>query len=444
MSGEREWKDRYLESLDEIELKEEAWQKNDALFRECLTTTTAAAWGRSAELDALLRAFRLAVRDGEDIEKLLERARVAKDLVLREDPEESLQDEVNVLAEGYRHLLALLNAVDFPEDVQDRVNTLRLRLEHPRPDDTTSHLVQEMVTLVNALRAELLEEKQEYQGFLTDLSGRMELLQKGLASMLNVHAASSSAGRELQRGVSEELAGMRDRVDQATNLDALKQSVRSSLDTVENLFSKYVSAETARNAQIQEEISGLRSEVTQLRAETSNLARELADEHRRATTDGLTGLTNRAALDAGISKLLALWERHGRPLSVVMVDIDHFKSINDNFGHKTGDRVLQELAKRMTQVGRTSDILARYGGEEFVMVLPETDLEQAEKAAEKLRVLVERLRFHYEQKPVPVTLSAGVAQARKGEDAGSLIERADKTLYRAKHAGRNRVLTASG
>ncbi len=442
MAPERDWKSRYLESLDEIELKEKAWAHDATLYRECLTTATAAAWGRSAELDALLRAFRNAIRDGEDVEKLLKHAHGAKDLVLREDPEESLQDEVNVLAEGYRHLLALLNAVDFPADVQDRVATLRLRLERPRPDDTTGHLVQEMVTLVNALRAELLEEKLEYQGFLTDLSDRMELLQQRLSGMLAATDGATDASRKLQRGVSQQLAGMRESVDQATDLDSLKQSVRSSLDSVENLFGEFLALEEKRNSQAREEIMGLRGQVDHLRTETSNLARELADEHRKATTDGLTGLANRAALDAGLARLLALWERHQRPLSVVIVDVDHFKQINDNFGHKTGDRVLQELARRMQQVGRKSDILGRYGGEEFVMVLPETELQQAQVVAEKLRGLVQRLRFHYEQKPVPVTLSAGAAQVRTGEDPASLLERADRALYRAKHEGRNRVVLA--
>ncbi len=135
---------------------------------------------------------------------------------------------------------------------------------------------------------------------------------------------------------------------------------------------------------------------------------------------------------------LARAERHGRPLTLGILDVDHFKRINDRFGHPAGDRVLRILADLFRQQTRASDFLARFGGEEFMLVLPETSGPDALVVADKLRETVAQAHFHYRKQSVPVTLSCGLAQYRPGETLEQLYVRADAALYRAKEGGRNR------
>jgi len=155
-----------------------------------------------------------------------------------------------------------------------------------------------------------------------------------------------------------------------------------------------------------------------------------------ATTDPLTGLPNRRALDECLQAALAAAQRHGEPVSVALIDVDHFKRVNDRYGHAAGDRVLVQLGHRLAADLRASDRLGRWGGEEFLLVSGHTPLAAALELAERLRASVAGFSFGHGE---PVTVSVGVAQVRQGDDAERLLERADAALYRAKDAGRNRV-----
>ncbi len=160
-----------------------------------------------------------------------------------------------------------------------------------------------------------------------------------------------------------------------------------------------------------------------------------------ATRDGLTRLYNKKFFLDALEKEYSYCLRHRVPLSLVMFDIDHFKRINDTYGHPVGDHVLARVASRIDETIRAEDILARFGGEEFALLLREATREGALALAERLRRLVELSEFAYNGQPVRVTVSAGVATLDDGEhgDAQALVAAADRRLYRAKQAGRNRV-----
>jgi len=155
-----------------------------------------------------------------------------------------------------------------------------------------------------------------------------------------------------------------------------------------------------------------------------------------AIQDELTGLYNRRKLDESFEAEVSRAERYGRPLSVIMIDVDHFKAVNDTYGHPVGDTVLVETADRLLTALRTSDILGRWGGEEFLIICPETPFDTAVQ-------LAERLRNNYETNDFPeagrLTASFGVAAHHKGQRAPDILFHADEALYRAKKGGRNRV-----
>lgn len=180
------------------------------------------------------------------------------------------------------------------------------------------------------------------------------------------------------------------------------------------------------------------------RAERRTLQSE-ADRYRtHATTDPLTLALNRHGLEQRWSRLGgATGAASGDARALLVLDIDHFKRINDSCGHDTGDRVLQELAALLRRHLRATDWLVRWGGEEFVVLLPSVDSGEVERIAENLRMAVEAHSFG-ECVPAPVTVSVGVALHEPGEDFGALFKRADEALYQAKRSGRNRVVIAAG
>ncbi len=157
-------------------------------------------------------------------------------------------------------------------------------------------------------------------------------------------------------------------------------------------------------------------------------------------TDPLTGLCNRRALEESLSGEIARRDRHDEYFSVAIIDIDHFKKINDSLGHLTGDRIIKLVASQLDEEARQADVVARFGGEEFMIVMPKTDLDGATVAAERLR---QKIQLNCRQ-ITQVTVSVGVATVTAEDDAESVMTRADEALYRAKDDGRNCVRRHTG
>ncbi|MEW6431947.1 MAG: GGDEF domain-containing protein [Myxococcota bacterium] len=174
---------------------------------------------------------------------------------------------------------------------------------------------------------------------------------------------------------------------------------------------------------------------------SNNIEASYHDEiYRLTTVDGLTQVSNRRYFEDTLDRELSRCRRYHRSLSLVLVDVDHFKKINDTWGHLAGDAVLKEVATTIRSRIRREDVIARYGGEEFALLLPEIDLKGATAMAEKVRKLVEKHRFAFDGEQIPVTVSCGVAAlAKRTETGATLIKRADEKLYEAKDGGRNRV-----
>jgi two-component system, cell cycle response regulator len=175
------------------------------------------------------------------------------------------------------------------------------------------------------------------------------------------------------------------------------------------------------------------------RREQRSLEQRLQSAAQRAILDGLTGAHNRAFFDQHLHYHCELSARHRKFLSVIMLDLDHFKLVNDSFGHVVGDEVLRKLVGIIRVVTRSSDVLCRYGGEEFAILLPDTGKAEAVLVAERIRAAISDPE---QWKPLPSSLTASLGVATFGEDAASaaaLIETADQALYRAKQSGRNRV-----
>jgi diguanylate cyclase len=222
-------------------------------------------------------------------------------------------------------------------------------------------------------------------------------------------------------GASEKLSGAESREEVRSVVDTLVKSTREMRDT---------------NKALEERLALSRTEIT-------NLQQSLEAIRAESLTDPLTGLGNRKYFDRSIEAMVQNALASGEPLSLLMFDIDHFKSFNDSYGHLTGDQVLRLVGMSLKQTIKGQDITARYGGEEFAVVLPNTALRQALTVADHIRraVMSKELKKKSTGEILGrVTISVGVSKLKPGDDTDSLIERADACLYAAKRAGRNRVV----
>lgn len=202
----------------------------------------------------------------------------------------------------------------------------------------------------------------------------------------------------------------------------------------------------AHTSEIRGSIGSLSDELLSNKAQVGRLTEELERLREDVLTDPLTGLRNRRGFDIVIASLKTVAEASGEPFSIVMIDIDHFKRVNDTHGHLFGDRVIQQVGDTMRSCIRGGDTAARYGGEEFALLLPSTGARGAQTVAEYIRNSLQRAPIAASKKGAQqeaVTISAGVAVFRLGEDVEDCIRRADRALYTAKNGGRNRVVVAA-
>lgn len=258
-----------------------------------------------------------------------------------------------------------------------------------------------------------------------------------------VKQASDDINQTLQN-VSGVVAGVRSATSEYTGkLGGMNEKISDIKDPQElkTVLSAVMEDTNAMMNQNQE----LEEQLNQSSQAMEEMKRDLEQIRREAMTDGLTGLANRKSFDEEIVSIHTETSESGASYSLMMLDIDHFKSFNDHYGHQVGDQVLRLVARTLTDGVKGRDIAARYGGEEFAIILPQTPLDAALKVGESLRKAVatkDVINRGTGEKLGRITMSAGVAEYVEGEDFEELIERADAALYTAKHNGRNQVAAA--
>jgi diguanylate cyclase len=245
--------------------------------------------------------------------------------------------------------------------------------------------------------------------------------------------------------VSESAARTGDDANQfGTRLEELGRELAKDMSVP--LLNERVNGVLRDTRKIQGSITTLTHRLEASQSEIAHLRDELVRVREEALIDGLTGLLNRKAFDERIDAALLQAQQSACGPCLVMIDIDHFKGLNDSFGHVFGDRVIRTIAELLKATVKGQDIVARFGGEEFALLLPETPLPGAQVVAERLREAVARSRIrrlNSEESIGSITVSAGVASYRPGESVATFIDRADAALYLSKTEGRNRVSVAA-
>lgn len=284
--------------------------------------------------------------------------------------------------------------------------------------------------------------QEEFERFLQSLDKRLQAIQLMVADANNSQNDRERARTELETNVRDQIADIRSVVNGLGDLGELGSSVRDHLATIVQAMENYQQAEAERELRLAEQLQVLRARLSEMEAEASQARKIIEDQKTRATQDHLTGLPNRAAYDVRLSEELLKRSRSRSPLSLIVCDVDHFKRINDTYGHTAGDKVLQLLSATLRRNLGTTDFISRYGGEEFVALLPGITADEAMSVAETLRQKIEVCPFNFRGERVTITMSFGISEFRSLEAPETVFERTDKALYKAKDSGRNKCVKA--
>ncbi len=300
-------------------------------------------------------------------------------------------------------------------------------------------VAQACIELVKLLLDQLQQEQDATQDFLKALNSQLNAIAHGVTSTLVEQRALNSDRHELSRDMQQNLDDIQRDLDNTHSIEALRIQVRNNVEALLLANSKQQDL-NARELALLSQLEQANTRITALEQTAQNYRHQLDHQKQQALTDALTQLPNRAAFDSRLEQAFHDWQHQQQTLVLAVLDIDHFKQINDSFGHAVGDKTLQVIAKVVKKCLRNTDFIARYGGEEFVLLL-NMPLDHSRIVFEKIRQRVEKLPFEFKGQRVTITVSMGATQFRPDDDPASAFERADKLLYTAKNGGRNQVKT---
>ena len=336
-------------------------------------------------------------------------------------------------------LLGLLEDLSLPERHQPQAEAMRERLAHGLNWYELLPILDDLAVLMLAVTD---SGQHEFEAYLKQLNERLEAFQGHLQVASDGHADSSLAARELDTQIREQVDGLQSSVQDAADLDSLKQVLESHLEGLLGTMDEHQQQRDLREQEVAARLKGLAERVAHMEQEAQGYREHLEVQRQKALIDPLTGLPNRAAWSERLDYEVNAWHQRGNSLSLAMLDLDHFKRINDGYGHLAGDKVLKIIANVLSKRLRPTDFIARFGGEEFVLLMPDSALADALAVGELLREAIAACPFHFKGEPVTITVSMGVAQFQAGERSDLALKRADEALYRAKAAGRNQVQAA--
>jgi diguanylate cyclase len=253
--------------------------------------------------------------------------------------------------------------------------------------------------------------------------------------------ARKSASKKMQASMLYEVGELEASSETATDLTQLKNQVRSQLGNIRQALAHFQQAEqTQQDLAFQLETLSNKIQLMEMEAEKNTSL--LEKQRHKALHDPLTGLPNREYYNERSLYEFQRWQRYSRPLTLAVFDIDHFKKVNDDYGHQAGDQVLKVIGSSIAKRLRSVDFFCRFGGEEFVAVMPETQLEEAIKVLDKIRAAIANAAFNYKEQPLSITISIGMTEFIQSDSLDSAFARADKALYSAKSKGRNCIQSA--
>ena len=332
-------------------------------------------------------------------------------------------------------LQRLITELDFAGSVGESLADIRRQL---LGGITPPLLAEICLQIIELIIEGTREERKSSQAFLSSLNESLSAVHFNFTESLDEGRALQNAAHLSGQALERELAAIDRTMATHDSPLSLKGAISSHLDTIRRLQQER-EAMASRERHLLTHLSNMEAKLRLMKEETAEYKKRLTIQKHKLFLDSLTQVHNRAALDERLELEYKRWLRYGTPLCLAIIDIDHFKNINDNYGHMAGDKALKVVAKALQNALRDTDFIARFGGEEFVVLLPNINPDKFQKPLENLRQTVKSIPFRFRDARVEITISIGATLFREGDHTTDVFERADKALYSSKNLGRDQV-----
>lgn len=453
------WKDRYRELVRDLEDKERHWTALETALRSAAGKLALAAMGQGKALDAALEQVVAALRSdisppqldasvsqlvrALQVEELegLDSGRLVGGTAAAAEPAPAAGDAAEPSVNLQKALGAFVAVIARVPALSLVASTVQRELGPQTTSAEAAALLEHVANAVADVVTSLQSQRADLESFLDQVTRQLSFLERWTGWQLDAARSRRDDNIGLERTFEQEMTGLKRDVDELQDVATIKVKVQNRLDAVADQLRTFRESEDRRNAENERHAAELKREVAQLKTRTDELAEICAAQENRLMIDSLTGVHSRYAYEARINEEHQRWQRHSQPLTYTIWDIDHFKRINDRYGHEAGDRLLRAVAEILNRAKRAEDFLARIGGEEFVLLLPMTTLDAGLIVANKLRVAIEETAFRHKRQPERITISCGLTEFRAGDTPVAVYARADEALYKAKEQGRNRCVS---
>lgn len=341
---------------------------------------------------------------------------------------------------GIGHVLTLLDWVTIPGKSQKKLDALKSQLQERKDSNEVGNLLRRLSLTVSNAYMDLQSELNETEAFLKKVTNQLNEITLQIVDIQKLENESFTHTTSLNDELDKQIKLIQSGVDEADSIEKIKETINKRIEILQDNMDQFIKVEQTRKLETTQHHEQLVERLGSMEKETETLRKCIEEEKNKAMNDALTKIANRMAFDVRMSTEFKRWQRYHSKLTLCLIDIDKFKNVNDTYGHKAGDIVLRTVADKCASRIRSSDFFCRYGGEEFALILPETGIDAAYRAADALRETIEKCTFQYKDKAVPITISCGLAEFKVKDTIDTAFQRADKALYKAKELGRNRCI----
>ena len=360
-----------------------------------------------------------------------------KRLFNRRSESEHTQSDQEIMMRISHTLAGLMNNLQLPNYYDDDIADLVKALQGNNNFQQLPGLMDEVINFVMIAIGKTQESLANY---LTQLNKQLASINQTVTSSYNSQKSLSESREGFNNTLQMQVNDTSQAMQGITDLNSLKALINDRLSTISSTMSEHRQQMQEREKQANQSITLLKNKVVRMEKDSNSLRSLLQEKLALAMTDSLTGLPNRTAYQDTVLPLCKMIQKTKKSACLAVCDIDHFKRVNDTWGHLAGDKVLRLVPKQIRNALAKEDLIFRYGGEEFVIIFPNTTLAEAASRAETIRAAVEKTPFNMQGEPVSISVSIGIAELQAQEDPESLFSRADKHLYMAKESGRNKVI----
>ena len=463
----RSQKDKLIRQLDEVETTSADastfYNRTLLTLAEMLKTEENKAWHgaindfkklikKGARIELLNDAFQQIKKaswhaeDGEERQKQEKaRSRFSLTKFLQPDSPDSERKQVeitylNLFRETFQEIINELG-LELGEDYLKRLERIGKKIRDAENIDEFESLRKEILNLIQEYIEQVCSERENAARLIADVIKRLTFVESYFADSWQYVADTRAANEAFGRDLAKHMDDLKNHVEFYKTLEELRNAVVDKLQAIMMAIRNKAQSDKTREQHAEQKVEELEHTLDQLREEVIQAQNRARDLEKELMKDSLTGAYNRRAYEKSMYNELHRYLRYNRVFSVLLFDVDHFKNINDAYGHGVGDKCLREIVTRAGRVLRENDMLARFGGEEFIALLPETELEGAREVAEKIRKAIENIEFLHREEIIKITVSIGLTEVRPSDkEIDDLFDRMDMAMYEAKKGGRNRVV----